>query len=104
MGLVRQHSGTILVTEPVQITQLSLTGAPTSLPSLPSGDLGNQILQVTIRSVDQPWEWRFGTSGAYFYMATQDIIVLPMRDRVALEAFQFKAVSAPADMRIIYEA
>ena len=101
---MRQHNGVILVTEPVLIKEFTLTSAETSLPDLPTGDLGKQILQITLRSTNAPWEWCFDATGGWFWMDTGDIIVLPIRDRVALEDFNFRAESADADMRIVYEA
>ena len=101
---MRQHNGTILVTEALSIVQFSLDTTSQGLPSLPTGDAGDQILQVTLRSVDEPWEFRFGNSGDYFWMASGDIMVLPVLDRAAIENFEFKAESITADMRIIYEA
>lgn len=100
---MRQHNGSILVTEAALIKQFALNSSTNLLPSVPTGDIGNQILQITLRSTDEPWEFRFGPTGDYFYMAGLDIIVLPIRDRKVLEVFEFRAISAPADMRIIYE-
>ncbi len=100
---MRQHNGTILVTEALSIVQFDLDDVSQGLPSIPTGDAGNQILQVTLRSVDSPWEFRFGTSGDYFWMGTGDIVVLPFLDRQAITRFEFKALTT-ADMRIIYEA
>jgi hypothetical protein len=101
---MRQHNGTILVTEPISIIQYTLPASIQSLPFLPTGDVGQQILQVTLRSADEAWEWSFNGIGDYFFMAPLDIVVLPVRDRRALEAFVFRADTNPADMRIIYEA
>lgn len=82
---------------------LALTSTPTALPNIPTE---GYCTQLTIRSTDQPWEWRFeSTPGtAYFWMATGDIFVIPIRDRSQLVDFTFKAVSATADTRILYES
>lgn len=82
---------------------LALTSTPTALPNIPAE---GYVTQLTIRSVDQPWEWRLestpGTS--YFWMDAGDIFVVPIRDRSQLVDFTFKAVSATADIRILYES
>lgn len=100
---MRQHNGTILVTEPLLIKQFPLTTASVTLPNIPTGDAGHQILQVTLRSADNAWEFRFGSTGEYFWMAGMDVIILPFRDYNALQTFEFRAITT-ADMRIIYEA
>lgn len=81
---------------------LALTSTPTSLPNIPNAG----VTRLTIRAVDQPWEWRFTTlaGSSYFWMAAGDIFVIPIRDRSQLVTFSFKAVSTTADIRILYEA
>ncbi len=81
---------------------IALTSTPTALPNIPT----STVRQLTIRSVDNPWEWQLiSTPGvAYFWMAAGDIFVIPIRDNVQLADFQFKAVSITADTRILYES
>lgn len=81
---------------------LTLTSTPTGLPNLPSADSVNQL---TIRTTDHPWEWRFDSisGSSYFWMAAGDIMVIPIRDQAQLQDFTFKAVSTAADTRILYE-
>jgi len=81
---------------------LALTTTPTALPSIPTFG----VTRLTIRSTDQAWEWQFvSTTGtSYFWMDKGDIFVIPIRDYTQLLDFQFKAVTATADVRILYEA
>lgn len=100
---MRLHNGIILVTEAVQIEQLTLTSADTPLPNLPTGDLGRDVKQVTLRSVDQPWEWTFVGVGAWFWMGAGEILVIPVRDKPHLDSFRIRAASVAGDFRIVYE-
>lgn len=100
---MRLHNGVLVVTEPVQIEQLTLSTASTALPNLPGGDLGREILQITLRSVDQAWEWQLNGQTNWFWMDKGEILVIPIRDRNFLEAFRIRAASVAGDFRIIYE-
>ena len=107
---MRMHNGTILVTNPAALDAISLDGTGGYLTQLsgvvPSGDAGQQLLQVTIRSTDRAWEWRFGNSGAYFWMAGGDIIVLPIADRRQLDTLQLRRAAndiGTCDLRVIFE-
>lgn len=100
---MRLHNGTILVTEPVQLEAFTLTTSETPLPSLPTGDLGRNVLQVTVRVLGTAWEWTPDPAGDWFKMLADEILVIPVRDRVFLEALRLRAVGSSGDCRIIYE-
>ena len=103
---MQRRNSIIVVTEVIDIRQLTLTGSETALPNLPTGDLGRNLSQITIRSRDTAWEWRPSSSNsAWFWMAAGDILVFPIREGTA-DQFQFRRAATAAgtcDMRIIYE-
>lgn len=100
---MRLINSTILVTEPIQIETLTLPTSSTPLPNLPTGDLGRDVKQITVRVVDEPWEWQLDGHVGWFWMDAGEILVIPMRDRPFLESFRLRAASASGDCRIIYE-
>lgn len=97
-----------MVTEPVVIAQLALTGADTPLPSPPTGDLRREVRQITIRGRDVAWEWGLlSVSSDFFWMDADEILVFPIRDGVQLGDFRIRRAAdsvGTTDIRIIYEA
>lgn len=97
-----------MVTEPVGIVELALTGAETALPSPPTGDLGREIRQITIRGRDVAWEWGLlSVSSDWFWMDADEILVFPIRDRAQLDDFRIRRAAdsvGDTDIRVIYEA
>lgn len=108
VAVMRGHNGVIVVTEPVAIVELALTGAETPLPSPPSGDLGREVRQITIRGRDVAWEWGLSSvSSDYFWMDAGEILVFPIRDRTQLGDFRLRRAAdsvGTTDIRVIYEA
>jgi len=107
---MRMHNGTILVTNPASIDTLVLDGTGGFLTQLsgvvPTGDAGQQLLQVTLRSTDRAFEWRFGATGGWFWMAGGDVLVLPVADRRQLDTLQVRRAAndtGVADLRVIFE-
>lgn len=105
---MRSHNGVIVVTEPVAIVELALTGADTPLPSPPTGDLLREVRQITIRGRDVAWEWGLlSVSSNWFWMDADEILVFPIRDRAQLADFRIRRAAdsvGTTDIRIIYEA
>jgi hypothetical protein len=108
IAAVRSHNGVIVVTEPVVIAQLALTGADTPLPSPPTGDLRREVRQITIRGRDVAWEWGLlSVSSDFFWMDADEVLVFPIRDGVQLADFRIRRAAdsvGTTDIRIIYEA
>jgi hypothetical protein len=105
---MRSHNGLLVVTEPVGIVELALTGTEVELPSAPTGDLRREVKQITLRGLDVAWEWGLpSVSGAYFWMDAGEILVFPIRDQVQLADFRVRRAAGSVgttNLRVIYEA
>jgi hypothetical protein len=102
-----QRNGIIVVTEPIDIIQIALSGTETPLPNLPTGDLFRDMKQITIISRDVAWEWRLdGVGTDWFWMDAGYILVFPLRESHYASDFRLRRAAeavGDADVRIIYE-
>ena len=105
---MRSHNGLLVVTEPVGIVELALTGTEVGLPSTPTGDLRREVKQITLRGLDVAWEWGLSSvSAAYFWMDAGEILVFPIRDQAQLLDFRVRRAAGSTgttNLRVIYEA